>query len=501
MGPDTPNDHENDPLLLPFVEALYDASDFELPALDSNVIGDVDEELVPLVELVSSEDNVADTQTLVASALLSETAAHSAANVPQLTPPVAHPAAHSGQPAWLTAMQRSGVKRSLKANPNKARDERKSELIYLRNKVAELEAELGSVLAKRPRLTEARESPGSTSPALTSAWKEIADRQSDERMKAERENVRLKLVLANQLKVAKSLEKILHRKSTAKDMDEFVGRHQMSAPTVDATDADVFQTLLRDVEQLFDRVDAVFDANGLAHTETVATSARVRSDAHSGVSLEIFANKLLPFALHATGDAVWHHFAFAKEHTPFRCYSYSSNKVRTVMNITTAALSDRLTTRCGVFCRLSAVVCRLSFFSHPPLTHSSVHALVGRHGRGELYPQAERERNRRELSVQADPPAPRGARPRRDCLARSGRSVRVLRRASLRRALPRRRLHCDPPTSVRPRRQYVTPVVLHLHAGLCRRPGRGLKPPACWRNHGLCAGVYGCKHLVIAPDD
>ncbi|TYZ67061.1 hypothetical protein PybrP1_003644 [[Pythium] brassicae (nom. inval.)] len=299
MGPDRPADARDDPLLLPFMEALYDdASGFELATLDGDVV-DVDEELVPLVELVSSEDNAAYAEALVATVAAPEPSPSigSGASAAELAPPLA-PAAHAGQPAWLTAMQHSGVKRSLKGNPNRARDERRHELAYLRNKVAELEAELRSIQAKRPRLAEGRDS-GDVRAATAPSASPV---------------------------LAAALEKILHRRSTAKDIDEFVERHQMSAPTVDATDADVFQALMRDVELLFAKVDGVFDANGLAYTETSVTSARVRSDAHSGVSLEIFANKLLPFALHATGDAVWHHFAFAKEHTPFRCYQYSSDK-------------------------------------------------------------------------------------------------------------------------------------------------------------------------------
>lgn len=104
----------------------------------------------------------------------------------------------------------------------------------------------------------------------------------------------------------------------------------MSAPTADASDAGVFRALLHDVEQLYFEIDAVFEANGLAQTEAPLTNARVRTDTSSGMVLEMFATKVLPFDVHATGTAVWHHFAFAKAHTPFRCYTYSSSQVRTL---------------------------------------------------------------------------------------------------------------------------------------------------------------------------
>lgn len=51
------------------------------------------------------------------------------------------------------------------------------------------------------------------SPAhLAAVWGDMAQRQALERQKAERENVRLKLVLEKQIKVAKSLERILRKR-------------------------------------------------------------------------------------------------------------------------------------------------------------------------------------------------------------------------------------------------------------------------------------------------
>lgn len=110
------------------------------------------------------------------------------------------------------------------------------------------------------------------------------------------------------------------------DIEEFVERNHMTAPMADATDAEMFNALLAAVDQSYFEIDAVFEANGLAQLETPLSHARMRSDSTNGMFLEIFANKLLPFDMESTGSAVWHHFAFAKEHTPFRCYTYSSSK-------------------------------------------------------------------------------------------------------------------------------------------------------------------------------
>lgn len=268
-------------LFLPFTSALYGADDDDAHVFEPLVLDDDDDrnedasdntsELVPLLELVSAED----VERVYAQALDSDDNAiddlhtqqlslfqheldthesqqqqlilatgHSNSPTSSVTAPPTQPT--SGVTArYLTKKELSG-KKMLKSKANKARDERRSELIYLRKKVSELEAQLRSVQSKRPRLTAAdASSNNSTSSATNSttselalstltassqkqqrssarpryvahAWEDIASRQSEERVKAERENIRLRLVLENQLKIAKSLERILNKKSTAK---------------------------------------------------------------------------------------------------------------------------------------------------------------------------------------------------------------------------------------------------------------------------------------------
>jgi hypothetical protein len=125
------------------------------------------------------------------------------------------------RPLTLTSKPRAGSKKALaRGNTNKARDDRKEELIYLRRKVVELETQLtaikkslpipkrsdGPAVAKdEPLARKSQQRYSSVAPV----WKELAVRQCDKRMKSERENIRLKLVLENQIMVAKSLEKFL----------------------------------------------------------------------------------------------------------------------------------------------------------------------------------------------------------------------------------------------------------------------------------------------------
>lgn len=118
-----------------------------------------------------------------------------------------------------------------KLNPNRARDEQRKELLYLRKKVTSMEQQLqelkqagdsSSTLESKARLltdkpSVARLTRGGRIRATTGpqfVWEEIACRQYAERHKAELENLNLKLMLEGQIKVAKSLEGILKKRST-----------------------------------------------------------------------------------------------------------------------------------------------------------------------------------------------------------------------------------------------------------------------------------------------
>lgn len=114
--------------------------------------------------------------------------------------------------------------------PNHARDQRKDELVYLRNRVGEMEAQLqelkdhgsrGAATALRlvdsapvrtPRTMLSRKR---NAKCFAFGWEAIAARQFGERHRAELENVRLKKMLEAQIKVAKDLEKVLKRRSNA----------------------------------------------------------------------------------------------------------------------------------------------------------------------------------------------------------------------------------------------------------------------------------------------
>lgn len=286
------------------------------------------------------------------------------------------PKANTDSKSTLTTTptaSRTERRKPLNYNPNKARDERREELIYLRGKVQELETQLDDIKQKRPRITASALAPTlavSSSPASSSSmyagfmlanatkmgdaagkvepepleqqqqqlvvagvWQDIATRQCEGRIKAERENIRLKIILENQIKIAKSLEKLLKKKVAARDIEhcpQCQQLHHVYPPTKDPrTDAQIFEDLAAGVELSYKEVDSVFAANGLAQMEIPHSDARMRSDDAHGMFLELLANKVLPFDVHATATAAWHYFVYAKQRTPSRSYFFDSPKVLT----------------------------------------------------------------------------------------------------------------------------------------------------------------------------
>ncbi|KAF4142037.1 hypothetical protein GN958_ATG08737 [Phytophthora infestans] len=102
-------------------------------------------------------------------------------------------------------------KKRKKINPNKARDERRFQLIELKEQVAELELTLQclqTVRSKRPKRFET----ASYDSGVPPVWQEICSRQLNRRLEAERENMKLKMQYENEKQLVKSLEKMLHKR-------------------------------------------------------------------------------------------------------------------------------------------------------------------------------------------------------------------------------------------------------------------------------------------------
>uniref|UniRef100_K3W8X5 M96 mating-specific protein family n=1 Tax=Globisporangium ultimum (strain ATCC 200006 / CBS 805.95 / DAOM BR144) TaxID=431595 RepID=K3W8X5_GLOUD len=223
-------------------------------------------------------------------------------------------------------------------NTNKARDEKKEELIYLRWKVSELEAQLRAIKDERQDedatqslLEKLQEKRRQRAAGGACVWQEIAALEYDKLMRSERENFSLKLVLENQLKVARKLEKFLTKTALTREIEKCDQGtkhhiHHIHPPLPEDSDATIFAELLAGVKRSYSEASAVFEASALAKTEmTSPIDAQMRTDRDgNAMFIEVFVNKLLPFDLHATGAAVWNHYVFAKDRLPNRFYNHST---------------------------------------------------------------------------------------------------------------------------------------------------------------------------------
>lgn len=107
---------------------------------------------------------------------------------------------------------------------NSTRRRQKQELAYLRARVAELEAELAGLKAQLMRSSSG--SSGAKDGANGAdgeekegcqrrSWEKIAKRQLVEKQRAELRNLKLREMLESQIKVARSLERVLRKRPSA----------------------------------------------------------------------------------------------------------------------------------------------------------------------------------------------------------------------------------------------------------------------------------------------
>ncbi|KAG7399867.1 hypothetical protein PHYBOEH_007728 [Phytophthora boehmeriae] len=236
--------------------------------------------------------------------------------------------------ARANAKKRLLRKAGLYDDPNRARKERKLEMTFLRRKFEQLQIELETLQRKRQTNSQTEEEEKTQNGAMqraivtrrpnvevSSAWKEMANRQREQRDKSERENVRLRLILERQHKLAEAMETLVQAR-IKQQMAEFsalsnpkVSRCVMGRTLDFRADIANFKDLIEDLDEAYREVDTVFASNRLDVTESSHHGVQLRS--RKGINkmlLEAFFNKALPFELRATAEATWDHFKGMKKH-------------------------------------------------------------------------------------------------------------------------------------------------------------------------------------------
>jgi len=247
-------------------------------------------------------------------------------------------------------------------NPNRARDERKYELIYLQRHVDELEARLRELQGRANLESSHSDEPVHLGGILDSStsiysagcqnaqtWKETARRLCAAREKAEKENIRLRLLVDRQLKTAKRVEKVvlgtrgMRVKSSSPDLVRLSQEAGVSVgiagdrdprgqrrsllmdmlpnPVLFGSTEQTFDMLLQAAEVVRDEVDTVFRANGLSAIDSAYRSARVTQDATNGKVMEFMSDKLLKSDIRTAHQVAWRHFAHSQPQMPHRTLS------------------------------------------------------------------------------------------------------------------------------------------------------------------------------------
>uniref|UniRef100_H3GNP0 Uncharacterized protein n=1 Tax=Phytophthora ramorum TaxID=164328 RepID=H3GNP0_PHYRM len=202
------------------------------------------------------------------------------------------------------------------SDPNRARNEQTREIAFLREQMEKLQLNLHVLQNHKTRTKTTLLAVTNSRPSL---WQEQAERQRRRREEAECDNVRLRLAMERQKKVADSLG-VLIRKRTRQLNNEcasLISQCCANHPVIDVLDfcGDVedFRELFYRLDAAYRDVDVVFAANGLTSRNIPIEDVHMREGV-DGKYLEFFTYKDLPFGLQDTAQVSWDYFKGAEKH-------------------------------------------------------------------------------------------------------------------------------------------------------------------------------------------
>ncbi|GMF50766.1 unnamed protein product [Phytophthora fragariaefolia] len=142
-------------------------------------------------------------------------------------------------------------------------------------------------------------------------WERMAQHQKEEKSKAEMENLRLKGLIQEQLKISKGLEKLLRKRckssmSSASDAETSAAVLGVKRPrTSDTEEAAVFASLASGLEARLSEMKAVFEKSGLTHDKQELQETQMILDERRGPVMEVKDAKILPFDVQDCAAAIW----------------------------------------------------------------------------------------------------------------------------------------------------------------------------------------------------
>ncbi|KAI9908943.1 hypothetical protein PsorP6_015067 [Peronosclerospora sorghi] len=215
---------------------------------------------------------------------------------------------------------------------NNSRKRQKDELTRLRAQVQELQRELEhlrsrmrqkargfSLVLENGTTSEDGRSPTASASAGNAAtgaivvpvWERMAQHQKEEKSKAEMENLRLKGLIQEQLKISKGLEKLLRKRckssmTSGSGAETSASVHQVTeSPSSDSEETALFASLASGLEARLAEMETVFEKGGLTQKKQELQESQMILDERRGPVMEVKDVKILPFDVQACAAAVW----------------------------------------------------------------------------------------------------------------------------------------------------------------------------------------------------
>ncbi|TMW59827.1 hypothetical protein Poli38472_004896 [Pythium oligandrum] len=212
----------------------------------------------------------------------------------------------------LTSGAAGAMAKTAKDGKGRRWNTKREELLYLRATVDELEGKLTKLRAAEMKLESADTEPEELVDAV---WEGVAKRQYEQRRRAESENAKIRVLLEEQLDVAKSLGRLLATKrsniellSSAAKAPKRHRRYRSTSPLGKAT---LIEDLLQTLGEMYEQVDELlkdprFDPSTIPTiTKHPLREVRLRSDLTRGTFVEIVEAKVLAIDFQTFGEVFW----------------------------------------------------------------------------------------------------------------------------------------------------------------------------------------------------
>lgn len=198
---------------------------------------------------------------------------------------------------------------------NNSRKRQKDELTRLRAQVQELQRELEHVRGRLPhkqptavRAAGAGEGgaggsgAGAASAVGTPVWERMAQHQKEEKSKAEMENLRLKGLIQEQVKISRGLEKLLKKRCKNMTENPFPEKRRRLC---DVSESSLFEALVASVDARLPELETVFEKSGMAKDKREIQETQMILDERRGPVMEVKDAKILPFDVATCSNALW----------------------------------------------------------------------------------------------------------------------------------------------------------------------------------------------------